>query len=42
MPIQAVLHTAAREDFESKIGRRVYSIGKYERLIRATIPIITF
>jgi hypothetical protein len=40
--IQAVLHTAAREDFESKIGRLVYSIGKYERLIRATIPIITF
>src|SRR5919202_1288700 len=36
--IQAVLRAATREDFESKIGRLVYSIGKYERLIRATIP----
>ena len=33
--IQAVLRTATREDFESKIGRLEYSIGKYERLIRA-------
>jgi hypothetical protein len=37
--IQTVLRAATREDFESKIGRLVYSIGKYERLIRATIPI---
>ena len=37
--IQAVLRAATREDFESKIGMLVYSIGKYERLIRATIPI---
>src|ERR671933_1968563 len=37
--IQAVLRAATREDFESKIGRMEYSIGKYERLIRATIPI---
>jgi hypothetical protein len=37
--IQAVLRVATREDFESKIGRLVYSIGKYERLIRATVPI---
>ncbi|MDQ3902415.1 MAG: hypothetical protein M3247_01995, partial [Thermoproteota archaeon] len=27
--IQAVLRAATREDFESKIGRLVYSIGKY-------------
>jgi len=38
--IQAVLRAATREDFESKIGRLVYSIGKYERLIRATIPLM--
>src|SRR5919202_4199658 len=38
--IQAVLRAATREDFESKIGRLEYSIGKYERLIRATIPIM--
>jgi hypothetical protein len=40
--IQAVLRAATREDFESKIGRMEYSIGKYERLIRATIPIRLF
>ena len=37
--IQAVLRAATREDFESKIGRLVYSLGKYEKLIRATIPV---
>ena len=40
--IQTVLRAATREDFESKIGRLEYSIGKYERLIRATIPITLF
>jgi hypothetical protein len=34
-----VLRAATRQDFESKIGRLEYSIGKYERLIRATVPI---
>ena len=38
--IQAVLRAAIREDFESKIGKLEYSIGKYEKLIRATVPII--
>jgi len=28
--IQAVLRAVTREDFESKIGRLEYSIGKYE------------
>ena len=37
--IQVVLRAATREDFESKIGKLEYSIGKYERLIRATVPI---
>lgn len=37
--IQVVLRAATREDFESKIGRLEYSIGKYERVIRATVPI---
>ena len=37
--IQAVLRATTREDFESKIGKLEYSIGKYERLLRATIPI---
>ena len=40
--IQAVLRAATREDFESKIGRLEYSTGKYERPIRATIPVQLF
>jgi hypothetical protein len=31
-----LLRAATHEDFESKIGRLEYSIGKYERLIRVT------
>jgi hypothetical protein len=38
--IKAILRAATREDFEDKTGRLHYSIGKYERLIRATVPII--
>jgi hypothetical protein len=37
---QAVLRPAIREDFEIKLGRLQYSIGKYEKLIRATVPIL--
>ena len=40
--VQAVLRADTREDFESKIGRLEYSIGKYEKLIRATVPIRLF
>jgi len=39
MPYRLSFVLATREDFESKIGRLEYSIGKYERLIRATAPI---
>jgi len=38
--IQAVLRAATRQDFETNIGTLQYSIGKYEKLIRATIPIL--
>ena len=38
--IQAVLRAATRQDFETNTGRLQYSIGKYERLIRATVPIL--
>ena len=38
--LQSVLRSATREDFESKLGRQEYSIGKYRNVIRATIPII--
>jgi hypothetical protein len=37
---QAVLRAAIREDFEIKLGKLRYSIGKYEKLIRATVPIL--
>jgi hypothetical protein len=38
--MQAVLRAATREDFEINLGRLQYSIGKYEKLIRATLPIL--
>ena len=38
--LQSVLRSATREDFESKLGRQEYSIGKYLNVIRATVPII--
>jgi hypothetical protein len=38
--MKAVLRAATREDYESKIGKLQYSIGKYEKMIRATIPIM--
>jgi hypothetical protein len=38
--MQAVLRVATREDFEVKLGRLQYSIGKYEKLVRATVPIL--
>ena len=31
---------ATRQNFETNIGRLQYSIGKYEKLIRATVPIM--
>jgi hypothetical protein len=38
--LQAVLRAAIREDFISKLGRLKHSIGAYDRLVRATIPVI--
>ena len=38
--VQAVLRAAIREDFVNKLGNLRHSIGTYNRLIRATIPII--
>jgi hypothetical protein len=37
--LSAVVRATTREDFEVKLGRLQYSIGKYEKLIRATISI---
>jgi hypothetical protein len=38
--VQAVLRAAIREDFINKLGRLKHSIGTYDRLIRATVPVI--
>src|SRR5918911_68421 len=38
--IQTVLRASTRETFESKIGKQRYAIAVYEKLIRATIPIV--
>lgn len=37
--IRAVIRATTHEDFETKLGRLHYSVGKYDKLIRATIPI---
>lgn len=38
--MQAVLRAATREDFVSKLGKLKHSIGTYDKLIRATVPVI--
>lgn len=38
--IQTVLRASTRETFENKIGKQRYAIAVYEKIIRATIPII--
>ncbi len=35
----AIARQKTRGKFESKIGKMVYAFGRYERLLRATIPI---
>ena len=37
--IQTVLRASTRETFENKIGKQLYALAVYEKLIRATIPI---
>jgi len=38
--MQTVFRASTRETFENKIGKQQYAIAVYEKLIRATIPII--
>jgi hypothetical protein len=38
--IQTVLRASTRGTFENKIGRQRYAIAVYEKLIRATVPIL--
>jgi hypothetical protein len=37
--LQAVLRATIREDFVSKLGKLKHSIGTYDRLVRATVPV---
>ncbi|HKR57458.1 MAG TPA: hypothetical protein VJR67_01160 [Candidatus Nitrosopolaris sp.] len=37
--LRAVVRATTHEDFEIKLGRLRYSVGKYDRMTRATIPI---
>lgn len=38
--VQTVLRASTRETFENKIGKQRYAIAVYEKLIRATVPIV--
>jgi hypothetical protein len=38
--IQTVLRASTRETFKNKIGKQRYAIAVYEKLIRATVPIV--
>ena len=38
--MQTVFRASTRETFENKIGKQRYAIAVYEKVIRATIPII--
>lgn len=37
--VQAAIRSATREAFEAKIGELRFSISRYDRLVRATVPI---
>lgn len=38
--LQAVLRAAIREDFVRKLGKLEHSIGTYDKLMRATVPVM--
>jgi hypothetical protein len=37
--VQAAIRAATRESFESKIGELRFSVSRYAKLVRATVPI---
>ena len=39
--MQAVLRAELREDFQKNMGTLVYSVGKYDKLLRATVPMVS-
>lgn len=38
--MQAVLRAELREDFQKNMGTLIYSVGKYNKLLRATVPLL--
>jgi hypothetical protein len=38
--MQAVLRAELREDFQKNMGTLIYSVGKYDKLLRSTIPVV--
>jgi hypothetical protein len=38
--MQAVLRAELREDFQKNMGTLIYSVGKYDKLLRATVPMV--
>lgn len=38
--MQAVLRAELREDFQKNMGTLIYSVGKYDKLLRSTIPML--
>lgn len=38
--LQAVLRAELREDFQKNMGTLIYSVGKYDKLLRSTVPVV--
>jgi hypothetical protein len=38
--LQAVLRAELREDFQKSMGTLIYSVGKYDKLLRSTVPVV--
>lgn len=39
--MQAVLRAELREDFQKNMGTLIYSVGKYDKLLRSTVPVVS-
>lgn len=39
--IEAVLGAELREDFQKNMGTLIYSVGKYDKILRSTVPVVS-
>lgn len=39
--MQAVLRAELREDFQKNMGTLIYSVGKYDKILRSTVPVVS-